>query len=110
MSDDLKALREAVAELRGAYDGVGVVNEETIIAAEAALDRLEARLRESPGEAETIYVVFDGPPGPECGRFVEVEDATGKSIRIREWVDRGDGFWALRLNAIRAAREGKADG
>lgn len=44
-----------------------------------------------------IDFVFDGPPGHESGRFVEVEDSTGKSIRIGEWVQRPNGFWALRI-------------
>lgn len=44
-----------------------------------------------------IDIVFDGPPGPVSGRFVEVEDEDGKGIRIGEWVDRGDGNWALRI-------------
>ena len=30
-----------------------------------------------------IDVVFDGPPGPAPGRFVEVEDETGRSINRR---------------------------
>ena len=45
---------------------------------------------------ETIDIVFDGPPGPESGRFVEVE-RDGKSIRLGEWVQRRDGLWALRI-------------
>lgn len=48
----------------------------------------------------TIDIVFDGPPGHEAGRFVEVEDADGKSIRIGEWINRGNGMWALRLKEI----------
>lgn len=44
-----------------------------------------------------IDIVFDGPPGPEAGRFVEVEDATGRSISLGEWVQRVDGFWVLRI-------------
>lgn len=44
-----------------------------------------------------IDIVFDGPPGPEAGRFVEVEDATGKSISFGEWTKRPDGYWALRF-------------
>jgi hypothetical protein len=45
-----------------------------------------------------IDIVFAAPPGPgnECV-FVEVEDERGRSISVGEWVDRGDGFWALRL-------------
>ena len=45
----------------------------------------------------TIDIVFDGPPGPEAGRFVEVEDARGMSIRIGEWLRRSDGYWVLRI-------------
>ena len=44
-----------------------------------------------------IDIVFDGPPSHESGRFVEVEDATGRSIRFGEWVERADGYWVLRL-------------
>lgn len=44
-----------------------------------------------------VDIVFDGPPGPEAGRFVEVEDDAGKSIKFGEWVQRPDGYWALRL-------------
>jgi hypothetical protein len=42
-----------------------------------------------------IRIVFDGPPGPEAGRFVEVEDETGKSISYGEWQDGRDGYWYL---------------
>ncbi len=44
-----------------------------------------------------IDIVFDGPPGPESGRFVEVEDEAGKSIDFGQWVHRPDGFWVLRI-------------
>ena len=47
-----------------------------------------------------LQIVFDGPPGPEAGRFVEVEDSTGRSIRLGEWVKREDGLWALRITAV----------
>lgn len=45
----------------------------------------------------TIDVVFDGPPSHESGRFVEVEDESGKSVNCGEWVERDDGYWALRI-------------
>jgi hypothetical protein len=35
-------------------------------------------------------IVFDGPPGPEPPRFVEVEDKWGRSIRYGQWVERGE--------------------
>lgn len=53
--------------------------------------------------AETIDIVFDGPPSHSSGRFVEVEDASGKSIRVGEWIARPDGLWALRLLVVRGA-------
>ena len=33
-----------------------------------------------------INIVFDGPPGPEPGRVVEVEDTDGDSVRIGIWM------------------------
>lgn len=44
-----------------------------------------------------IDIVFDGPPGHEAGRFVEVENSEGISINAREWIKRPDGYWALRI-------------
>jgi len=46
---------------------------------------------------KAINVVFDGPPSNKSGRFVEVETDDGKSISIGEWVERKDGYWALRI-------------
>lgn len=42
-------------------------------------------------------VVFDGPPSHESGRFVETEDPQGCSFNAGEWIDRKDGYWALRI-------------
>lgn len=53
-----------------------------------------------------IQIVFDGPPGPVCGRFVEVEDMEGHGLSVGEWKDRGDGTWALVLEVLNP-REGK---
>jgi hypothetical protein len=53
-------------------------------------------------DAPTVDILFDGPPGPEAGRFVEVE-RDGKSVRLGEWVERGDGYWALRVPVDGAA-------
>ena len=44
-----------------------------------------------------IHIVFDGPPGPESGRFVEVETPSGRSIRAGIWKKRRDGYWVLIL-------------
>jgi len=43
-----------------------------------------------------VDIVFDGPPAHESGRFVEVEDSSGKSIKFGEWIKRDD-FWVLRI-------------
>ena len=47
-----------------------------------------------------IDIVFDGPPGPEGPRFVEIENARRASIKIGRWVERDDGYWALRINSV----------
>lgn len=47
----------------------------------------------------TIDIIFDAPPGPESGRFVEVE-RDGKSINAGEWIKRDDGYWALRIEGV----------
>lgn len=44
-----------------------------------------------------IQIRFDGPPEHVAGRFVEVEDDTGVSISIGEWVQDGD-YWLLALD------------
>ena len=44
-----------------------------------------------------VDIVFDGPPGPVSGRFVEVEDDQGRGIAIGEWIERDSGMWALRI-------------
>ena len=48
-------------------------------------------------EPGCVDVVFDGPPGPESGRFVECEDGRGQSACIGEWLQRDDGMWTLRI-------------
>lgn len=43
-----------------------------------------------------LHILFDGPPGPESGRFVEVETADGQSVCAGRWEQRGE-FWHLIL-------------
>jgi hypothetical protein len=50
--------------------------------------------------SDTIDIVFDGPPGPEGGRFVEVESPPGVSISFGEWLQRDDGYWVLRFDVM----------
>lgn len=64
--------------------------------AKNALDALARRsILEQPEAAGSLHVLFDGPPSHESGRFVEVEDDSGKSVRAGEWVERSDGLWDL---------------
>jgi hypothetical protein len=49
-------------------------------------------------------IVIDGPPSHESGRFVDVEDADGRSIQVGDWVQRDDGYWVLRLPDPRPPR------
>lgn len=44
-----------------------------------------------------VDILFDGPPQHESGRFVEVENSAGMSIKLGEWIQRGDGYFALRI-------------
>lgn len=43
-------------------------------------------------------IIFDGLPGPEGGRFVEVENDQGKSINAGEWSVEGR-FYVLTIDA-----------
>lgn len=47
-----------------------------------------------------IDILFDGPPAHESGRFIEVEDQAGASIKFGQWIDRGDGYWVLRIPTL----------
>lgn len=43
--------------------------------------------------------VLDGPPsGHECGCFVEVIDADGRSTRVGRWHEREGGSWVLQVH------------
>ena len=53
-----------------------------------------------PTQSLYLDIVFDGPPGPVAGRFVEVETDRGESISLGEWVQRKDGYWVLRIPPI----------
>lgn len=49
-------------------------------------------------DREELRIVFDGHPSHDGPRFVEVEDATGKSVNIGEWRKREDGYWEFALS------------
>lgn len=73
---------------------------------EIVSEHIRAALRESAApQGEPVDIVFDGPPGPEAGHFVEAESPPGRSIRLGEWVKRDDGYWALRFSPAQSAPE-----
>ena len=49
--------------------------------------------------SKPINILFDGPPGHDSGRFVEVETDDGRSINVGEWIQRGN-YWVLRIPAL----------
>lgn len=55
-----------------------------------------------------LHIVFDGPPGPESGRFVEVETPFGRSVSAGEWRQRGR-YWVLVLTPDDFPTEEEAD-
>jgi len=61
------------------------------------MDRVKQDSAKTPAGTELpeeIHLVFDGPPGPECGRFVEAEDRYGRSINVGDWIQVGE-LWHL---------------
>ncbi|BDU16673.1 hypothetical protein [Lysobacter auxotrophicus] len=55
-------------------------------------------------EQLVMRIVLDGPPaGPErSGRFVDIEDAAGYSIRSGRWHEDEKGRWVLEVAPSRA--------
>lgn len=45
--------------------------------------------------SEKLFVVFDGPPSHESGRFVEVENESGQGRGGLVWDEMTDGYWRL---------------
>jgi hypothetical protein len=56
----------------------------------------------------SLHIIFDGPPGTTPGRFVEVEDDEGRSVRAGEWHKRPDGLWELVIPAAEPFAEWNA--
>lgn len=59
-----------------------------------------AETRSSASPLKFVDVVFDGPPGPVPGRFVECESPQGVGVSVGTWIDRRDGYWALRIPVL----------
>ena len=80
-----------------ADDGIHAANPDDPALIVWLVNNAEALLAAAEGEWRPIEIVFDGPPGPQPGRFVEVEDGNGNSISIGQWFERPDGNWGLRI-------------
>ena len=63
-------------------------------------------MKDTPDNAY-IDIVFDGPPDPNSGRLVEIDDASGHSVSIRSWHMRADGLWVLRITPDQVANPEK---
>jgi hypothetical protein len=52
---------------------------------------------DAPGKSEPqeVLIIFDGPPGPESGRFVETETPEGNSCKAGGWKQLPGGLWSL---------------
>ncbi len=50
-------------------------------------------------KTQVIRIRFDGPPGHNGPRLIEVEDLDGKSIKVGEWVKDGD-HWLLVIEKV----------
>ena len=72
---------------------------EALCSARYQIAQLRAERDALLAERTLVDIVFDGPPSHESGRFVEVEDMSGAGVRVGEWIDRGNGYWALRISA-----------
>ena len=54
---------------------------------------------------DEIRIVFDGPPGPEPARFVEINNVDGISIQVGVWTNRDDGLCELRISGVNLAED-----
>jgi hypothetical protein len=84
-----------------AVDDLPAIKQHATTCAASPVVQELARVREDLAALQRnlkpVDVVFDGPPGHESGRFVEVENGEGKSLNVGTWIDRKDGMWALRV-------------
>uniref|UniRef100_A0A6M3L6N6 Uncharacterized protein n=1 Tax=viral metagenome TaxID=1070528 RepID=A0A6M3L6N6_9ZZZZ len=67
---------------------------------EEEIERLRHRVAELEAQRMPINILFDGPPGPVSGRFIEVETDEGRGINAGEWIERPDGLWAMRIQEL----------
>jgi hypothetical protein len=61
------------------------------------VERQGFRASPRPRAGGYIDIVCTAAPDHDAPKFVEAEDETGRSISAGEWIDRGDGYSALRI-------------
>ena len=93
----MTTLRDALEKLIEIADVTGDSVNTCIM--DDAIQNARNALAQSKEENQALHIVFDGPPGPQAGRFVEVETSDGHSVSIGSWHERGDGLWDLRIPA-----------
>lgn len=82
--DVIDCLFEATGEVESVVPGTDILGTEVDPPASFPVNRY-------------LDIVFDGPPGPQAGRFVEVENRSKESVAIGYWMEREDGYSALRI-------------
>ena len=65
------------------------------LAAKIVAEAYEAGRGEATPSPTPFYIVFDGPPAHESGRFIEAENENGSGLRVGKWAQRDDGLWTL---------------
>lgn len=82
--------------LEGTYSHTfPIAKVDEVIEAMRAVQR-RALCNEVESAAGDLFIIFDGAPEHESGRFVEVEDAEGRSVDSgADWVERPGGMWSL---------------
>ena len=98
----IDALRAEVEEARAT-----AINKQVVLdVAHMELDDLRSSLKsktvdepcprpENDPLPEDLFIIFDGPPSHESGRFVEVENSAGQSVSAGGWTERSAGLWSL---------------
>lgn len=72
----------------------------TLVEAEMMARGAVARPEEPPAvvNVDTLFFIFDGPPGPRSPCLIEVENAQGHSVAVGKWSRRQSDHWELRLD------------
>lgn len=95
----LAEVREALIWCSGSADfapgGIAYKGWQKVKPLIARLAEAERTASPAAGAVEELFVIFDGPPSHESGRFIEVENAQGASVGGIDWKQRGDGLWSL---------------